>query len=255
MKAHPPSDPSERAELAALLPDPGYRELPPGRHGLHRQRLLAAITEPPRRRARPRPALLRPALALASLVAIAGVVVAVVTTTGRGPVTADPTPAAASGPPSPGPTEQGGTTAKVRAYGTVRQLTEAADLVVRGEVVRAEGSGRDRTAALRVAEVLRRGEGLPDPVEITLSTPELAGMSRLEPGQHTVLYLAAVDARAGVYTPLSGDFGVFDVVGGQAVARSQTMAVTGLREEDATAPGRRLTVTLDDLRALAREVG
>ncbi|MBV1855919.1 hypothetical protein [Catellatospora tritici] len=249
MKAHPPFDPSERAELAELLPDPGYRELPPGRHELHRERLLAAIAPPPRRA--PRRALLRPALALASLIVVAGAVAAVATTTGRGPATAVPTPAVSE----PVAATPGGANAKIRAYGTVRQLTEAADLVVRGEVVRAEGAGAERGAVFRVDEVLRRAADLPEATELTLRTPEIEGMSRLEPGQHTVLYLAAVDARAGTYTPLSGDFGVFDVVGGEAVARSQTMAVTGLREEDATSRGRRLTVTLDDLRALAREQG
>ncbi|GHJ49285.1 hypothetical protein Cs7R123_66270 [Catellatospora sp. TT07R-123] len=250
MKVHPPLDPSERAELAELaelLPDPGSRDLPPGRRELHRQRLLAAITAPPRRA--PRLGLLRPALALASVAVVAGTVAAVVANTGSGPVVAVPTPAV-SAPASATP---GGQIAKIRAYGTVRQLTAAADLVVRGEVTRADGTGPDRVAAFRVAEVLRRAPGLPDTAELTLRVPELAGMSRLEPGQHAVLYLAADGA--GGYTPLSGDFGVFDVVGDAAVARSQTMAVTGLRDEDATARQRHFTAPLDDLRAVAREVG
>ncbi|GAA1401893.1 hypothetical protein [Catellatospora coxensis] len=260
---HPPLDPSEWAELAELLPDPGHLELPPGRHELHRARLLAAITEPehapaPAPRA-PRRGLLRPALATAALVTVAGTVTAVVATNGREPVVAIPTPAA-SGPaastPTPEPTG-GGVVAKIRAYGTVRQLTDTADLVVRGEVLSVDGAGPDRTAVFGVAEVLYRLPRLPATAVITVRAPETPpiGMSRLEAGQHTVLYLAADDPQAAVpaYATLSGDFGVFDVVGDAVTARSPAMSVSGLREEDATARDRRFTATLAELRALARE--
>ncbi|MEV4414670.1 hypothetical protein [Catellatospora sp. NPDC049609] len=262
MKAHSPLDPSEWDELAALLPDPGHRELPPGRHELHRERLLAAITPPGRTASSRRgrvvpglsawrgPGLRRPALALAALVAVVGTAAAVVATADRGPVTA--IPSAAPSAPALTPTGEGGVTAKVRGYGTVRQLTAAADLVVRGEVVRVAGAGPDRAAVLRVDEVLHRAPGLPAAAEITLRTPATEGMSLLEAGQTVVLYLAH-DAGSGSFGPLSGDFGVFDVTGDIATARSQTRSVTGLRDEDAANAGRAFTTTLADLRTLARE--
>ncbi|GIF96196.1 hypothetical protein [Catellatospora citrea] len=256
---HPPLDPSEWAELAELLPDPGQRELPPGRHEQHRARLLSAITEPERAavpaRRTPRWSLLRPALATAALVAVAGTVAAVIATGGGDdPVVAIPAPGAST--PTAEPTG-GGVTAKIRAYGTVRQLTDTADLVVRGDVLRVDGAGADRTAVFGVAEVLYRLPRLPATAVVTLRLPELSMMSRLEAGQHTVLYLSADDPQAAVpvYTPLSGDFGVFDVAGDTATARSSAFSVTGLREEDATARARRFTATLAELRTLARERG
>ncbi|WP_155375208.1 hypothetical protein [Catellatospora vulcania] len=260
---HPPLDPSEWAKLTELLPDPGHRELPPGRHELHRERLLAAISPAVRTaspaRGLPRRGVLRPALAMAALVAVAGTVTAVIATGGGDPVVAIPTPGAST-PGASAPVAEptgGGVTAKIRAYGTVRQLTETADLVVRGEVLRVDGAGPDRTAVFGVAEVLYRLPRLPATAVLTLRAAENPLMSRLEAGQHTVLYLAAEDPQAGVpaYATLSGDFGVFDVAGDIATARSSTFAVTGLREEDATARDHRFTATLADLRALARERG
>ncbi|GAA2375722.1 hypothetical protein Cme02nite_05340 [Catellatospora methionotrophica] len=255
---HPPLDPSEWAELAELLPDPGQRELPPGRRELHRERLLSAITEPARTavpaRRTPRWGLLRPALATAALVAVAGTVAAVIATGGGDPVVAIPTPGAST--PAAEPTG-GGASLKIRAYGTVRQLTDTADLVVRGDVLRVDGAGADRTAVFGVAEVLYRLPRLPATAVITLRVPEVSVMSRLEGGQHAVLYLSADDPQAAVpvYTPLSGDFGVFDVTGDTVTARSSMFSVSGLREEDATAADRRFTATLAELRALARERG
>ncbi|MFC7761320.1 hypothetical protein ACFQY4_27220 [Catellatospora bangladeshensis] len=166
-----------------------------------------------------------------------------------GSVVTLPTPGATT--PAAEPTG-GGPVAKIRAYGTVSQLTETADLVVRGEVVRAEGSGGD--VVVRVAEVLYRAPGLPGTAEITVRATPIAGMSALAPGQHTVLYLAAADPAAGAYTTLSGDFGIFDVSGETATARSETMTVTGLRAEDATVRGR-FAAPLAELRALARARG
>lgn len=249
MKVYPPHDRPARAdlaELAELLPDPGHRDLPPGRHEWHRARLLSAIADP-RPAAAPRRALLRPVLALAAVAALAGVATAVITSQDRGSVATLPTPAAST--PEALPTG-GGRPAKIRAYGTVAQLTAAADLVVRGEVMRADGGD----AVVRVAEVLYRTPGLPGTAEITVLPSPIEGMSALRPGQQTVLYLAAVDPATGTYATLSGDFGIFDVAGDRASARSQTMAVTGLRAEDATARGR-FAVPLADLRALARERG
>ncbi|WP_144123564.1 hypothetical protein [Catellatospora sichuanensis] len=256
---HPPLDPSEWVELAELLPDPGHRELPLGRHELHRERLLSAIAEPERTAApawrMPPWSLLRPALATAALVAVAGTVAAVVATGGDGdPVVAIPTPAAST--PVAEPTG-GGVSAKIRAYGTVRQLTDTADLVVRGDVLRVDGAGADRTAMFGVVEVLHRLPQLPVTTVITLRLPEVSLMSRLEAGQHTVLYLSVDDPAAAVpvYTTLSGDFGIFDVAGDTATARSSTFSVTGLRDEDATVGDRRFTTTVAELRALAHERG
>ncbi|MFC7241699.1 hypothetical protein ACFQO7_04310 [Catellatospora aurea] len=252
---HPPLDPSEWAELAELLPDPGHRELPPGRHELHRDRLLAAIATPERAaapvRRTPRWSLLRPALAMAALVAVAGAVAVVVANRDSAPPVAIPTPGVST--PVAEPTG-GPVTAKVRAYGTVSQLTATADLVVRGDVLRVDGTGHDRKAVVGIAEVLHRTPQVSPATEITLAAPELAGMSRLEPGQQVVLYLAATPEGAE-YGVLSGDFGIFDVTGDTVTARSLTMSVSGLREEDATARDRRFTATLAELRELAREHG
>ncbi|WCN79295.1 hypothetical protein [Micromonospora sp. LH3U1] len=128
----------------------------------------------------------------------------------------------------------------------MRQLTDAADLVVRGEVVSVAG-GR---AVYRVAEVLYRAPDAPVSTEITL-VAELAGMS----GQPTVLYLALSGPEARVYTPLSGDFGIFDLAGDTVTSRSPAMSVTGLRTEDATTAGRAFVTTLAELRQLAAERG
>ncbi|MET8280339.1 hypothetical protein [Micromonospora sp. NPDC005174] len=154
----------------------------------------------------------------------------------------------ATAPPAP---PQG----KLRGYGTVRQLTETADLVVRGEVA---------SAGFRVDEVLRArtDTGVRAGASITLASldagvADMAHMSTLDVGQRVVLYLSQ---DAGAATPtfrtLSGDFGVFDVTGAgdDAVAssRSQAMAVTGLRTEDATASGHGFRTTLGQLRAVAQ---
>ncbi|GAA1651818.1 hypothetical protein [Catellatospora bangladeshensis] len=251
MKAYPPHDrptAADLADLAELLPDPGHRDLPPGRHEWHRTRLLHAIRDP-RPVAAPRRTLLRPVLALAAAAALAGTAAVMINAGDRGSVVTLPTPGATT--PAAEPTG-GGPVAKIRAYGTVSQLTETADLVVRGEVVRAEGSGGD--VVVRVAEVLYRAPGLPGTAEITVRATPIAGMSALAPGQHTVLYLAAADPAAGAYTTLSGDFGIFDVSGETATARSETMTVTGLRAEDATVRGR-FAAPLAELRALARARG
>ncbi|MGC4768882.1 hypothetical protein ACLQ25_07850 [Micromonospora sp. DT44] len=144
---------------------------------------------------------------------------------------------------------------KLRGYGTVQQLTETADLVVRGQVA---------SAGFRVDEVLRaRTEsGVRPGASITLASldagvADMADMSTLESGQNVVLYLSQ---DAGTATPtyrtLSGDFGIFDVTGSGddavAATRSQAMAVTGLRAEDATASGNGFRTTLGELRAVAQ---
>ncbi|MDG4757435.1 hypothetical protein [Micromonospora sp. WMMD710] len=145
---------------------------------------------------------------------------------------------------------------KLRGYGTVRQLSETADLVVRGEV---------EAAGFRVDEVLRAGGGsdVRPGARITLASldsgvADMAHMSKLDAGQVVVLYLAK-DPAAPTYRTLSGDFGVFDVTGGgdDAVAstRSQAMAVTGLLAEDPAASGRGFRTTLGQLRTVAAQVG
>ncbi|MGC4853733.1 hypothetical protein ACLQ24_10090 [Micromonospora sp. DT4] len=158
----------------------------------------------------------------------------------------------ATAPPAPPP-------GKLRGYGTVRQLTETADLVVRGEVA---------SAGFRVDEVLRAktDTGVRAGASIRLASldagvADMAHMSTLDVGQKVVLYLSQ---DAGGATPtfrtLSGDFGVFDVTGAGAGAgddavassRSQAMAVTGLRTEDATASGHGFRTTLGQLRAVAQ---
>ncbi|WP_435209141.1 hypothetical protein [Micromonospora sp. bgisy143] len=156
--------------------------------------------------------------------------------------------AAATTPPAPA-------RGKLRGYGTVQQLTEAADLVVRGEV----GS-----AGFRVDEVLRArsDSGVRPGASITLArldagVADMANMSTIEAGQPVVLYLSQdAGAATPTYRTLSGDFGVFDVTGSgdDAVAstRSQAMAVTGLHTEDATASGHGFRTTLGQLRAVAQ---
>ncbi|MGC4759233.1 hypothetical protein [Micromonospora trifolii] len=145
---------------------------------------------------------------------------------------------------------------KLRGYGTVRQLSDTADLVVRGEV---------EAAGFRVDEVLRAATGstVRAGARITLAplpagVPDMAHMSKLEAGQVVVLYLAQ-DPTAPTFRTLSGDFGVFDLngAGAEAVAttRSQTMAVSGLNAEDPAASGHGFRTTLGQLRAVAAQVG
>ncbi|MBQ1028543.1 hypothetical protein ACIP95_05880 [Micromonospora parva] len=234
-------DPAEWAEIA---PHPGDRDLPAGRHELHRDRLLTAIARESRTHSSPR-VLRRPALALAALVlvlvAAAGAGLAV--SSGDEPPAALPSPQASrSAARLPPP----GAVAKIRAYGTVRELTDSADLVVQGEVV----SVADGRSVYRVAEVLYRDPVAPVSTEITVGT-ESAGW----PGRPSVLYLALSDPQARVYAPLSGDFGIFDLAGETATSRSSAMSVTGLRTEDATGAGRAFVTTLADLRQLASERG
>ncbi|MEU4472001.1 hypothetical protein [Micromonospora sp. NPDC023888] len=144
---------------------------------------------------------------------------------------------------------------KLRGYGTVRQLSEAADLVVRGEV---EATG------FRVDEVLRaaNGSSVGAGTRITLASldrgvADMAQMSTLAAGQVVVLYLAK-DPAAPTFRTLSGDFGVFDVAGtgddAVVVSRSQAMAVSGLVTEDPAASGHGFRTTLDQLRAVTAQV-
>ncbi|WCN79294.1 hypothetical protein [Micromonospora sp. LH3U1] len=156
------------------------------------------------------------------------------------------TPTAAAAPPIKG---------KLRGYVTVRELSETADLVVRGEV---------EAAGFRVDEVLRAatGSSVRAGTPITLASlpagvADMAHMSTLEAGQVVVLYLAQ-DPTTPTFRTLSGDFGVFDVTGSgdDAVAstRSQTMAVSGLLAEDPAASGRGFRTTLGQLRTVAAQV-
>ncbi|MCG5436407.1 hypothetical protein, partial [Micromonospora foliorum] len=142
------------------------------------------------------------------------------------PTPSSATPSSAATPTDVAPPPIKG---KLRGYGTVRQLSETADLVVRGEV---------EAAGFRVDEVLRAttGSTVRAGARITLATlptgvPDLAHMSTLEAGQVVVLYLAQ-DPAAPTFRTLSGDFGVFDLSGSGAEAvaatRSQTMAVSTL---------------------------
>ncbi|MCG5461501.1 hypothetical protein AB0K35_01775 [Micromonospora sp. NPDC053740] len=229
------------AEWARIAPHPGDHDLPPGRHDLHRSRLLAAITQEPRTRRRAFVSL-RPALVAAALVlVVAGIGGGLATWSGDAPPAALPSPEAtrpAARPAPPGPA------AKNRGYGTVRQLTDAADLVVRGEVA----SVMDGRAVYRVAEVLYRAPGAAVPTELMVAA-ELAGTA----GRPTVLYLGLVDPGTRVYHPLGGEFGIFDLAGETATSRSAAMSVTGLRTEDATATGRAFVTTVAELRQLASE--
>lgn len=175
---------------------------------------------------------------------------------GAGPAAA---PAPSSAAPSSAATPTGVAAppikGKLRGYGTVRQLSETADLVVRGEV---------EAAGFRVDEVLRATSGstVRAGSRITLAAlpagvPDMAHMSTLEPGQVVVLYLAQ-DPAGPTFRTLSGDFGVFDLngSGAEAVAttRSQTMAVSGLVAEDPAASGHGLRTTLGQLRVVAAQV-
>ncbi|MGI5520198.1 hypothetical protein ACQEUX_04520 [Micromonospora sp. CA-259024] len=233
----------DRSEWAELAPHPGDHELPAGRHELHRTRLLTAIAQETRT---PGPArgLVRPALVVAALVLVVGVGAGLAVRPGDEPPAALPTPGATSPAARPAPP---GAVAKTRAYGTVRQLTDTADLVVRGEVV----SVADGRSVYRVSEVLYRTPAAPVSAEITLLTPETPGVS----GQSSVLYLALSDPGESGYTTLGGDFGIFDLSGDTVTSRSPARSVTGLRTEDASTAGRAFVTTLAELRQLARERG
>ncbi|MEU1245454.1 hypothetical protein [Micromonospora arida] len=171
-------------------------------------------------------------------------------------------PAAAPAPTSAAPTSATTPTdvapppikGKLRGYATVRQLSDTADLVVRGEV---------EEAGFRVDEVLRTttGSTVRAGARITLAplpagVPDMAHMSKLEAGQVVVLYLAQ-DPAAPTFRTLSGDFGVFDLTGSGAEAvattRSRTMAVSGLNAEDPAASGHGFRTTLGQLRAVAAQ--
>ncbi|MEU5872949.1 hypothetical protein AB0A73_15530 [Glycomyces sp. NPDC047369] len=167
------------------------------------------------------------------------------------PAPSSAAPSSAATPSSAAPPIKG----KLRGYGTVRQLSEAADLVVRGEV---------EAAGFRVDEVLRAATGstVRAGARITLASlpsgvPDAAHMSTLEAGQVVVLYLAK-DPTAPTFRTLSGDFGVFDVSGAGAeavaVTRSQAMAVSGLLTEDPAASGHGFRTTLGQLRTVAAQV-
>ncbi|GIF91884.1 hypothetical protein [Catellatospora chokoriensis] len=143
---------------------------------------------------------------------------------------------------------------KLRGFTTVKDLTAAADLIARGQV---EATG------FRVDEVLRAANGASAKAgdRITLTglngqVVDMANMSKLEPGQTVVLYLAK-DATADAFATLSGDFGVFDVTGSDdaaaATTRSQAMAVSGLLAEDPAASGKGFRTTLGQLRAVAAQ--
>ncbi|MCZ7374990.1 hypothetical protein [Micromonospora sp. WMMC250] len=201
------------------------------------------------RRTRPLRATAAAVLAVAALSACGG-------TDGADPVGAPATSSAAA-PTAVAPTDAAPPPAqgKLRGYGTVRQLSETADLVVRGEV---------EPAGFRVDEVLRAANGasVNAGARITLASlpagvPDMAHMSTLEPGQVAVLYLAK-DPAAPTFRTLSGDFGVFDVTGdgddAVAASRSQAMAVSGLVTEDPAASGHGFRTTLGQLRAVAAQV-
>ncbi|MEU8164215.1 hypothetical protein [Micromonospora parva] len=190
-----------------------------------------------------------------SVVATAAAVLAAAALSACGSADADqaaaPAPSSAATPSSAAPPIKG----KLRGYGTVRQLSEAADLVVRGEV---------EAAGFRVDEVLRAATGstVRAGARITLASlpsgvPDAAHMSTLEAGQVVVLYLAK-DPTAPTFRTLSGDFGVFDVSGAGAeavaVTRSQAMAVSGLLTEDPAASGHGFRTTLGQLRTVAAQV-
>ncbi|SCE95494.1 hypothetical protein [Micromonospora saelicesensis] len=171
-------------------------------------------------------------------------------------------PAAAPAPSSAAPSSAATPTdvapppikGKLRGYATVRQLSDTADLVVRGEV---------EAVGFRVDEVLRAttGSTVRAGARITLAplpsgVPDMVHMSKLEAGQVVVLYLAQ-DPAAPTFRTLSGDFGVFDLTGSGAEAvattRSQTMAVSGLNAEDPAASGHGFRTTLGQLRAVAAQ--
>ncbi|RZT79140.1 hypothetical protein EV382_2337 [Micromonospora violae] len=226
------------AEWAEIAPHPGDHDLPAGRHELHRTRLLTAIAQQPRTRKRAFVSL-RPTLAAAALVLVAaGIGGGLAARSGEEPPAALPSPETSSPAARQAPP---GTAAKDRGYGTVRQLTDTADLVVRGEVA----SVADGWAVYRVEEVLYRAPGAPVPTEITVAADV--------PGRPTVLYLGLADPGTRAYRPLGGDFGIFDLAGETATSRSPAASVTGLRTDDATGAGHSFVTTLTELRQLARE--
>ncbi|MEU7820847.1 hypothetical protein [Catellatospora sp. NPDC049133] len=164
---------------------------------------------------------------------------------------AAPATSAAAAPSEAAPPIKG----KLRGYTTVKELTAAADLVVRGEV---------EAAGFRVDEVLRAADGAAakagDKITITGlngQVVDMANMSKLETGQKVVLYLAKDATAAATFSTLSGDFGIFDVTGADdaaaATTRSQAMAVSGLLAEDPAASGKGFRTTLGQLRAVAAQ--
>ncbi|WP_328653679.1 hypothetical protein OG598_07385 [Micromonospora sp. NBC_00330] len=197
----------------------------------------------------------RPLWATAAAVLAAAALSACGSGGGAGPAAA-PAPSSAAPSSAATPTEVAPppVKGKLRGYATVRQLSDTADLVVRGEV---------EAAGFRVDEVLRAttGSTVRAGARITLASlpagvPDMTHMSKLEAGQVVVLYLAQ-DPAAPTFRTLSGDFGVFDLngSGAEAVAttRSQTMAVSGLNAEDPAASGHGFRTTLGQLRAVAAQ--
>ncbi|GHJ49284.1 hypothetical protein Cs7R123_66260 [Catellatospora sp. TT07R-123] len=189
-----------------------------------------------------------------ALAAAAVLATAALAACGADPVTPAAAPATSSAAATAAPSEAvPPVRGKLRGYTTVKELTAAADLVVRGQIT---------AAGLRVDEVLRAANGATAKVGDVLKLTGLNGqtvdmqhMSKLEPGQAVVLYLAQVEA--GSYSTLSGDFGVFDVTGAgdqsAVTTRSQAMAVTGLLVEDPAASGKGFGTTLGQLRAVAAQ--
>jgi hypothetical protein len=217
-------------EQAAPRPDDHVRAAP-----IREERSMAKSTHPHR--------VLAAAAGLLTVAALAAC-----GSTGPAVPAAAPATSAAAAPTEAQPPSRG----KLRGYATVRELTEAADLVVRGQVER---------AAFRVDEVLRAANGAAakagDRIKLTGlngQSVDMVNMSKLEPGQTVVLYLSR-DADA--FSTLSGDFGVFDVTGSDdqaaATTRSQAMAVSGLLTEDPAASGKGFRTTLGQLRTVAAQ--
>ncbi|MGC4847567.1 hypothetical protein ACLQ3F_10025 [Micromonospora sp. DT15] len=168
-----------------------------------------------------------------------------------GPAPSSAAPSSAATPTDVAPPPIKG---KLRGYATVRQLSDTADLVVRGEVEET-GFRVDEVLSATTGSTVRAGARI-TLAQLPAGVPDMAHMSKLEAGQVVVLYLAQ-DPAASTFRTLSGDFGVFDLngSGAEAVAttRSQTMAVSGLNAEDPAASGRGFRTTLGQLRAVAAQ--
>ncbi|MET8257814.1 hypothetical protein [Micromonospora sp. NPDC005205] len=168
-----------------------------------------------------------------------------------GPAPSSAAPSSAAPPTEVAPPPIKG---KLRGYATVRQLSDTADLVVRGEVEET-GFRVDEVLSATTGSTVRAGARI-TLAQLPAGVPDMAHMSKLEAGQVVVLYLAQ-DPAASTFRTLSGDFGVFDLngSGAEAVAttRSQTMAVSGLNAEDPAASGRGFRTTLGQLRAVAAQ--
>ncbi|WP_217554781.1 hypothetical protein [Streptomyces sp. GbtcB6] len=172
--------------------------------------------------------------------------------------TPNPVKSVAGDPGSSATAQQNPPVGKLRGFETVKDLTAAADLVVQGTVVAASGSTEDSVLEYQVEKVLYAADGsrvaAGDRINVTQLDPGIADsgqMSRLEPGQRTVLYLG-FDGED--YSPLSGDFGIFDVTGDTATARSAAMSVRGLRTADGDlTPDNKFTTSLADLKSVAQE--